>query len=95
MSIAEDFKNYMNGGELPEDNLQYAEIDPVILNNLASKCYVVAVVEHKKYLEMVLRNLEDQSVYFCLHIYNPALVEVTSWKAGDDGAKYVIDSSKM
>lgn len=96
MSIVDDFRRIMNGGEPPEDNLQYTKADPTDLDGLISKCYVVAVVSHREYLEMVLRNLQDQTVHYCLHIFNPAFIEMTAWKAGyDGGAKYVIDVSKM
>ncbi len=95
MSIADDFKKIMKGGEPPEDNLKYRKIDPRVVSDLVSGSYVVCIVSHREYLEMVFRNLEDQAVYFCLHIYNPALVEITAWKAGDNGAKYIIDPTKM
>lgn len=95
MSISEDIKNMMNGGEPPEDSLRYIKVDPTGLDGLISKCYVVAVVSHREYLEIVLRNLQDQTIFYSLHIFNPALVEATAWKAGDDGAKYVIDVLKM
>lgn len=95
MSISEDLKNIMRGSEPPEDSLQYTKIDPTDLDGLISKCYVVAVVSHREYLEIVLRNLQNQTIFYSLHIFNPALVEATAWKAGNDGAKYVIDVSKM
>lgn len=95
MSIADDFRRIMNGGEPPEDSLQYTEVDPLVLGDLVSKCYIVTSVSHRKYLELVLRNLQDQTFFYCLHIFNPAFIEMTAWKAGDDGAKYVIDVSKM
>lgn len=95
MSISEDIKNMMNGGEPPEDSLRHTKVDPTDLDGLISKCYVVAVVSHREYLEIVLRNLQDQTIFYSLHIFNPALVEATAWKAGDDGTKYVIDVSKM
>ena len=96
MGIFDDMKRMIHGGEPPEDNLKYTETDPVFLNCLLSGCcYVVAIIEHKKYLELVLRNLEDQSVYFCLHIYNPTFVKMTAWKAGKNRAKYIIDPTKM
>ncbi len=95
MSIYDDFKRMVNGGEPPEDNLKYVKVDPVVLGGLVAECYIVAVISHKEYLEIVLRNLQDQTIFHCLHIYNPALVKMTSWKAGDDGTKYVIDSTKL
>jgi len=95
LSIADDFKKMMKGEEPPEDNLKYRKIDPWVVSDLVSESYVVCIVSHREYLEIVLRNLRDQTIFHCLHIYNPALVEMTSWKAGNDGAKYIIDPSKM
>ena len=95
MSIYDDFKRMVHGGEPPEDNLKYVKVDPMVLGGVVSECYIVTVISHREYLEMVLRNLQDQTLYHSLHIFNPAFIEMTSWKAGDDGAKYVIDSSKM
>lgn len=95
MSIANDLRNFMNDGELPEDSFKYAEVDPEYLNILLEKCYIFAIVRHRKYLEMVFRNLEDQTAFYCLHIYNPSFIEITGWKVGDDGAKYIIDPTKM
>lgn len=95
MSIFDDIKRMVHGGEPPEDSLKYREIDSRVVGDLVSGSYVVCIVSHREYLEIVLRNLQDQTIYHCLHVHSPTLVKMTSWKAGKGGAKYIIDSSKM
>lgn len=95
MSIFDDMKRMVHGEEPLGDGLKYRKIDSQIVGDLVSESYVVCIVSHREYLEIVLRNLQDQTIFHCLHIYNPALVKMTSWKSGDDSTKYVIDPTKL